>query len=93
MCQWPGEELIDREPAHGHHQRDGSRHTVGSPHPVIPFGAEIIAVDGLGGRGHPHKHGVGNLVHLHHHAINRKRHIPAIGVWAPYRVIKLFMVT
>ncbi len=36
-----GEELIDREPAHGHHQRDGSRHTVGSPHPVIPFGAEV----------------------------------------------------
>ena len=49
-----GEELIDREPAHGHHQRDGKPpHTVGSPHPVIPFGAEIIAVDGLGAEDTP----------------------------------------
>ena len=38
--------------------------------PRIVVGAEIIAVDGLDGRGHPDEHGVSDLVDLHHHAVD-----------------------
>ena len=74
----PGEELKDHEPHSRDGQGDGRRQAVGLQNPIIAPGSEIIAVDGGDGGGHSHKHGVGDLIDLHHHAVDGQGHVPAI---------------
>ena len=77
--QLPGKQQIDQPPQCGDDQRGSGRHTVGFPHPVIVFRAEIVAVDGLDSGGYADKHRVGDLIDLHHHAVRRQGDIAAVN--------------
>ena len=74
----PGKQLEHQEPHRRDHQGDGGGHAVGLPHPKKMLCPEVVAVDGLHGGGDAHKHGVGDLIHLHHHSIDREGDVAAV---------------
>ena len=73
------EQLIDCEPHHRDNQCNHSRQFVSLLHPVIKLCSEVVAVDRLCRRGDTDKHGMGNLLDLHHHTVSRKSCIAAIN--------------
>ncbi len=74
----PRKQQVDCAPASGDDQGDGRGHAVGMVYPPVVFRPEIVAVDGLNGRGDADEHGVGNLVNFHHHAVNGEGHVAAV---------------
>lgn len=82
-CDLPWEHHEDQKPHRRNAQCDERGHAKGLSDPLVVPRAEIIAVDGLNGGGDAHEHGVGDLVALHHHAIDGQGDVAAIDGDSP----------
>lgn len=74
----PGKQLEHEEPHPRNYQGDGGGRAEGLPHPKKMLRPEVVTVDRLYGGGDAHKHGVGNLIDLHHHSVDREGDVAAV---------------
>ena len=90
-CDLPGKYHEDQKPYRRDAQCNKGGHVKCLLDALVVLRAEIIAVDRLNSGRDAHKHGVGDLVDLHHHAVDRQRNIAAIdggGSIGPHEVVQ-----